>query len=283
MSPTPSPARAPAAPGTALYLYAVCRPGSDACGNTLTGVPGHPGGGTVRTLTVGPLTAVVQDVPAAEYTEEALRDRLAERTFLERCARTHHEVIADAASRADTLPLPLATLYLGEDSLRDVLHRDAGRFGAALDRIAGREEWGVKVYAAAHLDAPHDPPAAAPAEPSANSGRAYLDRLRDRNRTRRERADDAVRVAQRVESALRGTAVAVRRLRTHATQTTGGDGTQVLNAACLMPRGQEPALARTVTRLRTSEGVHIEVTGPWVPYSFVDDASAGESADDHAR
>lgn len=275
----------PTARATALYLYAVCRPGPDDGTDALAGATGHPGGGPVRMLTVGALTAVVQDVPAAEFTEDALRERLADRADLELCARTHHDVIAHAAGRADTLPLPLATLYLGEDGLRTALRTDAARFRTALDRIAGREEWGVKVYAAAdHSPAPSEaaPAGSTPSDPApsdpAPSGRAYLDRLRARDRAREDATADAVRLAGRVESVLRETAVAVRRLRTHGTETTGRDRTQLLNAACLLPRGLEATLARTVTRLRATEHVHVEVTGPWVPYSFVDTESGGGDA-----
>lgn len=253
---------------TALYLYAVCRDAPSASAFSLAA--GHRGGGPVRTLPVGPLTAVVQDVPAAEFTEDALRDRLADRAELERCARAHHEVVASAAAHADTLPLPLATLYLSEESLHDALRADAGRFGAALARIAGREEWGVKVYATS----PPEPSADAAEEtPPASSGRAYLDRVRGRARAREDAADSALRRADRIEAALRDTAVAVRRLRTHGPETTGRRRTQLLNAACLLPRGEHPAFSAAVDRLRASEEAEIEVTGPWVPYSFVDPGS----------
>jgi hypothetical protein len=251
---------------TAVYLYAVCREEPAAPADAA----GHHGGGPLRTLRVGTLTAVVQDVPAAEFTEDALRERLADRAELERCARTHHEVVARAAAHADTLPLPLATLYLSEDTLRDALRADAARFTAALARIAGREEWGVKVYAAT----PTGPsPAAAQETPQATSGRAYLDRVRGRNRARQERAEGALRLADRVEAALRETAVAVRRLRTHGPETTRRDRAQLLNAACLLPRGADTTLTAAVDRLRASEQIEVELTGPWVPYSFVDPES----------
>jgi hypothetical protein len=264
---------------TAVYLYAVCR--DDVPAPAPGEASGHHGGGPVRTLPAGPLTALVQDVPAAEFTEEALRERLTDRGELERCARTHHEVVARAAGHTDVLPLPLATLYRPEANLLDTLRTDAARFGAALARIAGREEWGVKVYAApkptassAPGPAPAPEPPTVPAAPAAaTSGRAYLDRVRGRNRAREERADTALRCGERIEEALRGTAVAVRRLRTHGPETTGGRRPQLLNAACLLPRGEDAALSDAVARLRAAEAVDIEVTGPWVPYSFVDPGS----------
>ncbi|NSC23828.1 hypothetical protein FM076_22795, partial [Streptomyces albus subsp. chlorinus] len=106
-----TPDRTGAEAGVATYVFAVGR-GCDAA--ALTGLPGHAPGTPLRLLPFGELTAVVQDVPAAAFTEDALRERLADRVELERCARAHHEVIAAAAAGAPTLPLPLATLYRGD-------------------------------------------------------------------------------------------------------------------------------------------------------------------------
>lgn len=253
---------------TAVCLFAVCR--SAPPPPALAGTAGHLGGGAVRALPVGALTAVVQDVPATAFTEEALRQRLADRGELERCARSHHQVVASAAAHADTLPLPLATLYHSEESLSEAVRERAGRFSAALDRVAGREEWGVKVYTAA-TPAPPDTSAGSPpaGPPPAASGRAYLDRVRDRRRAREQAQDTALQRADRIEAALRDVTVAVRRLRTHGPETTGRHRTQLLNVACLLPRGEHAALTATVEGLRLTEQVDIDVTGPWVPYSFV--------------
>ncbi len=131
-------------PPVLTYAFAVCRPYDGPAPTGLTGLdPGSP----VRTLPTGPLTAIVQDVPAADHTEEALRRRLSDRAELERCARAHHEVITAVSSLTATVPLPLATLYRGDERVREALCSQQTAFLTALDRLAGRTEWGVKVYA----------------------------------------------------------------------------------------------------------------------------------------
>ncbi|MBO3674945.1 GvpL/GvpF family gas vesicle protein [Streptomyces sp. NEAU-YJ-81] len=263
----------PEAP-TLTYAFAVCR------GGALTALAALPGLGTcgpVRTLAAGPLTAVVQDVPAAGFGEEALRRRLSDRDELERCARAHHTVITAASALAPTVPLPLATLYLDDGRAREALGERETSLLTALDRITGRAEWGVKVYAPT---GPPPAPEAAPADgpaPGPASGRAYLDRVRTRQRSREQHHTLTLRAAERVDTAVRSLAVAARRLRPHGVEVTGKHRTHVLNAAYLLDLGRERELRAALTSLRRDEtDVQIELSGPWAPYSFADGGVAGE-------
>ncbi|WP_169808169.1 GvpL/GvpF family gas vesicle protein, partial [Streptomyces hygroscopicus] len=148
----------PPEPAALVYVFAVCR-GGDL--TALAELPGLGTGAPVRTLPAGPLTAVVQDVPAAGFGEEALRQRLSDRDELERCARAHHAVITAVSALVPAVPLPLATLYLDDGRVREALGERRTSFLTALDRIAGRAEWGVKVYA---------PTGAPPSAPGAGPG-----------------------------------------------------------------------------------------------------------------
>jgi hypothetical protein len=243
------------------YAFAVCRPYD---GPAPADLPGLGTGTPVRTLPVGPLTAVVQDVPDSDYTEEALRRRLSDHRELERCARAHHEVITAISSVTATVPLPLATLYRGDARVREALREKETSFLAALDRLAGRTEWGVKVYA------PTGPAAPAP-DPAPLTGRAYLDRVRNRHQGREERHNAALQAAERVDTVVRGLAVATRRLRPHGPEVTGKDRTHILNAAYLLDTARTRELRAALTSLRGDEpAVEIELSGPWAPYSFTD-------------
>ncbi|MFE2180924.1 GvpL/GvpF family gas vesicle protein [Streptomyces sp. NPDC059455] len=239
---------------TLTYAYAVCRPHEALPG---TDAP-------VRALAAGPLTAIVQDVPAADYTEAALRQRLSDRAELERCARAHHEVITAVSAVTATVPLPLATLYRGDERVREALREREASFLTALDRLAGREEWGVKVYA----------PTARPVVREtavADSGRAYLDRVRNRHQGREQRQNAALQAAERVDTVVRGFAVAARRLRPHGVEVTGKDRTHILNAAYLLDATRTRELRAALTSLRRDEpAIQIDLSGPWPPYSFAD-------------
>ncbi|RKN40913.1 GvpL/GvpF family gas vesicle protein [Streptomyces hoynatensis] len=270
----------PARNATAVYVFAVCR---GLAAPALAGLPGHRDGGALRLLAAGSLAAVAQEVPAREHDEEALRRRLAEPAELEGYARAHHEVVAAVAAATTAVPLPLATLYLSEERARQAVAGNAARFHRVLDRLTGRAEWGLKLYAlprepAAAAGAAPVPEAGAPQDPPA-SGRAYLERLRGRQRDREARREAAWLAAERVDAAVGELAVAARRLRCHG-QEAGGPERQVLNATYLVDAGRARELAALVARLRRDPAlaahVRLELTGPWAPYSFADE---GEAAD----
>ena len=260
---------------SALYVFAVCR-GVDPA--TVAGLPGIAPDEPVRTLPFGTLTAIVQTVGAADYTEEAWQARLADRPELERCARAHHEVVSAAAASCPTVPLPLATLYHSEERARQALTGETQRFRAVLRRTAGHAEWGVKVYAAAapRADAPR---AAAPqAEPGSTAGRtrpgpgaglAYLDRKRGIQARREQLQEAALRIADTVDAEFQNLAAAARRLRVHGPELAGDRRVQVLNATYLVPRERADSLMPLTRTLRDTTGADIELSGPWVPYSFV--------------
>ncbi|MGW0940715.1 GvpL/GvpF family gas vesicle protein [Streptomyces sp. NPDC002666] len=263
----------------ATYVFAVCR--ADHPGDFASTSHGHAAGGPLRLLRVGGVCAVVQDVPTAEFSEEALRDRLADAAELERCARTHHEVVTAAASVGPTVPLPLATLYLDDERAATALRENQDRFRAVLEHITGRAEWAVKVYMthsdtlarSAVPDAPAAPPPNSRSEPQQRSGRAYMNRLRSRQQLRESHREEALAAAEQVGSALRDLAVGTVQRRPHGPEVTGKDRTQVMNAACLIAEDRIEELTSTIGRLRASpefKGIEIDVSGPWAPYSFTD-------------
>jgi len=233
----------------------------------------------VRTLPFGPLTAVVQHLPAGEAGEEAWQARLSDPVALERTARAHHEVVCAVARHATAVPLALATLYLGDDRARHALVKDAERFEAVLGRIDGCDEWGVKVYPATSAGPAEPPepiePTGPVGQPSPSSrprrtgdGRAYLARRRAEHLARDLRHHDVQRIADTVDTGLRVLASAARRLRPHSAHLTGERAPQALNAAYLVARGHQAGFLRAVGALRRRTGARIDVSGPWVPYSF---------------
>ncbi|MGK5636715.1 GvpL/GvpF family gas vesicle protein [Streptomyces sp. URMC 126] len=249
-----------------LYAYAVARdtgPGRDVP-DTVTGVAGEP----VREVCHEGFAALVGRVPAAEFEEGALRERLEDLAWLERVARGHQRVVDAAVSLFPcALPLRLATVYRDEDGLRRMLTAGREAFGTALDRLEGRVEWGVTVYAA-----PAPPPSPRPREASKPpSGRDYL-RLRGAERRAREvGAREEDRAADAVHETLGALAEAVRLYPPQNSPLSGHPGRNLLNAAYLVPRGRSEEFTKTLDDLRdrAPDGFRIRLTGPWAPYSFV--------------
>ncbi|WP_328445227.1 GvpL/GvpF family gas vesicle protein [Streptomyces sp. NBC_00386] len=263
--------RGPELSGDTIYVFAVCRKPDP---SVVVGLPGVTDEAPVSSLPLGALTAIVQSVRASDFTDEVWQARLSDQRELERYARAHHDVVAAVAACCPTVPLPMATLYHGEDRAREALAKEADRFDAALKRIARHAEWGVKVYAP---PCPRDdtvqtaPRRVTPTErsrPEPGAGLAYLNRKRGAQERRERIQDEALRTAEEVDTEVRGLATASRTLRPHV-QPAGERRVQVLNATYLVAEHRAGELALLTQTLRERTGAEIELSGPWVPYSFV--------------
>ncbi|MDT3400702.1 GvpL/GvpF family gas vesicle protein, partial [Streptomyces sp. B1866] len=118
-----------------------------------------------------------------------------------------------------------------------------------------------------------------PAAPT-GSGRDYL---RGRQQQRRSR-DEAWRAARdavrRVDAAARAIAADRVRHRPQQGELATGPGQNVANDAYLVPRGQaEEFRARVAGAAEGVDGIRVEVTGPWAPYSFTAADEAPTEAD----
>ncbi|MFF8556196.1 GvpL/GvpF family gas vesicle protein [Streptomyces sp. NPDC015501] len=262
----------PGADDGATYVFAVCRATRAASALDLGEEAGMPGGGAVRLIPAGLLTAVVQTVPAADFTDEVWQRRLSDRTQIERYARAHHTVVSNVSAHGPVVPLPLATLYHDDERARSRLIQETDRFHAALKRVAHHAEWGVKVYRPV---APEPGPETGEPLPEAVGGRApgaglaYLNRKRGAQALRERRREQALDVAETIDAELRGLAAASRRLRTHGAALSGDRRMHVLNATYLVADDRADEVRRLVAVLGDRTGAQIELSGPWAPYSFV--------------
>ncbi|MFD9502681.1 GvpL/GvpF family gas vesicle protein [Streptomyces sp. NPDC060035] len=265
--------------GNAIYVFAVCRAPEQA---VVADLPGVAADAPVRTMPFGELTAIVQTVRAADFSDEVWQARLSDTRELERYARAHHHVVEAAAAACPTVPLPLATLYHDEERARLALTGETRRFLAALARTANHSEWGVKVYAPERPAQEVSRPAqdmrsarrgpAVPADrprPAPGAGLAYLDRKRGMQARREQRQEEDLRVAEAVDAEFQKVAAAARRLRPHGPELAGGHRVQVLNATYLVAERRADELEKLTGVLQDSTGALIELSGPWVPYSFV--------------
>ncbi|MEU6372241.1 GvpL/GvpF family gas vesicle protein [Streptomyces sp. NPDC046909] len=248
------------------YVYAVCRPFKAPLQSQLTGVAGDP----PRLLVHHGLVAVVSHVPERVFAEEPLRAHLEDLDWLTATARAHQGVIDALTVVTTPLPLRLATVFRDDSGVRTMLEAREADFCRTLDRLAGRVEWGVKVYVETEpADGTDSGTDSGPAAGKAASGRDYL-----RQRSSRVRAnEDLWQRAEAFASRLHETLSAVAEdSRLHAPQNatlSGAAGRNVLNAAYLVPRSESEEFVELVDRTKgEAPGMRVELTGPWAAYSF---------------
>lgn len=219
----------------------------------------------VETIGVGELAAVVSSVDRTRFEVGSLRAELEDLGALEQLARAHHRVVDAIARLTPVAPLRMASILEDRSDVAELLRLNCVKFGQALERARGRQEWGVKAYATAV-----EPPAAAESgKPSGGPGTAYLARKRtqrDQSRQARSiREDDA----QRLHEMLTRHSIVARVYPAQNPQLSGCTEAMALNAAYLVRISDVEGLCAAAAHFE-SPYLRVELTGPWAPYSFAE-------------
>ena len=231
------------------------------------------------------LAAVACAVPLADYGEGALEVRLTDAAWTATRALRHERAVEHFARRATVLPLRFGTIYLSSENVARMLAERAAQLRTTLERLKGREEWGLNVYVdrarlreqvatlSERLREMESEAAAAP------PGRAYLLRKKvDALRDEEARAETR-RAASTIESELAKTCDGAARLRVIKDEA-GEQGELVTRLAFLVRRegfDDFRAAAERLAERYTPLGFRFELTGPWPAYNFAEgDGEKGE-------
>jgi hypothetical protein len=251
----------------ATYLYCVAH-GKRA--PALARAPrGLPGTGAVRAVDAGEgLWIVATEAPLERYGAAPVEARLRDLDWVAACATAHEAVVEHVSKKATTIPLKLFTLFNTDE--RAVAHISKLRpaIERAVARVAGRQEWGVRV----HLDEARarrvQRERASKATAGVTSGTRFLLLKKQEQQVIREalargRAD----VDATFEALAQAADDARRRLPDKV------DGTRlVLDAAFLLPPKRVTAFKRAARERAArlaQHGYTLTLSGPWPPYNFV--------------
>jgi hypothetical protein len=247
----------------AVYLYGVVR---SARRPSMTRVPGGvPGGSCPEVHAVAPsLWIVSARVPLDVYGPSHLEPRLRDLDWVSQAALAHEGVVehCSKARTATVIPMKLFTMFSTLDkAINDVASRRS-EIQQAMRRIAGAEEWGVRVFR--RPERAGGTPAARPA-----SGAAFL-RARKRARdTAAGARSKSARAANRAFDRLRRVA---RDARVRQTRSESGTNPPILDATFLVgasSRARFRTEARRQAHAVADAGAELVLTGPWPAYNFV--------------
>jgi hypothetical protein len=261
--------------GHALWAYCVLRAGDS--------LPADSGGvdadGPLERVETRDLAAIVSRVPLAEFGAEPLRENLNDLAWLERVARSH-EAVLDAALRQQStiVPLRLCTIYESERSVREMLEREHDSLAQALDALAGRQEWGVKLIVDEDLLAEEARSRSAEAAAledelgARTGGGAYMLRRRLERHVREAVDSLCAELAEQVHLQLQDWTTDAVTLPPQNPELSGHEGRMLLNGAYLVDAERVDGLRELVAELEERHralGARIELTGPWPPYNFL--------------
>jgi len=224
----------------------------------------------------GEVAAITGKVSLEEFDEARLPDLLNDPGWLIPRATAHQDVLERALPGGPVVPFRFGTVYRDERAVRTFLRSNAHELTTALERLSGRVEMGVKVFAdrdvlTAALRDTDAPVAELETEiASAPEGRAYMLRRRaDRL------LDEAVQQFEQecaAESHAAFSAVAddVAVNPPQPAELSGRSEEMILNGAYLLQSVEAiNDVAQELAQRYGGSGVTFDVTGPWPPYNFV--------------
>jgi hypothetical protein len=254
-------------PADLVYVY--CLVAARRSPARLTG--GLPGTSAPRALEIGPgHWLVVAAAPRARYGTEAIAARLCDLDWVAACAAAHEAVVEQAGRGGTVVPLKLFTLFDSEARARAHMAALRPAVARALERIAGCDEWSVRVRLdLGRLQGARRRAAGRGAPPA--SGAAFLRRKLDEREAARRLTRQGRAEVEGTFERLAGVAADVRRRPPEAAAGVR----LVLDAAFLVARrrlARFRAVARAAARRLRAAGYELTLSGPWPAYHFVEPA-----------
>lgn len=236
--------------------------------------PAHP----VYALPCRAIQAVVSQVTLKEFGQEALEANLKDPMWLEARVRAHQGVLDTVAMHCTLIPMKFCTIYRSEGRVQEMLADYYDDFVAALGRLAGRQEWGVKAYLdrdtlALRVEETSERVGALKAELARkSSGKAYFAKKKLGETLAAEVEQLSDECAQKSHDRLAGCAEEARVNPLQSREITSRKEEMVLNGVYLVDKGHVEAFRAELESLEKDYGhlgLDYELTGPWLPYNFV--------------
>ena len=230
-------------------------------------------GNEVYTIPCEGFCAVVHSCPAEPY-------QAVDKEIITKWVLVHQGVLDKAQKTLGTLiPMSFDTILQSKDEVispdqvvKDWLKSDHDRFQTVMERIKGRDEYGVQIFYAPGLVV-----------------KQISDGSQEIRKIREEMASKSPGMAylykQKVERAVKAEIERLagewfrdfyRRIKDHCddivvekTKKLYRDKVMLLNLSCLVAKEKVDSLGEELEKINNTEGFSVHFSGPWPPYSFV--------------
>jgi hypothetical protein len=254
-----------------IGTYVYCLVAADRRPRAARAPAGLPGAGPVRLLEVDKgLFLAVADLPLDRYSESAISEGLANLEWVSRLAVAHEAIVESFHAARAVLPMKLFTIFTADDRAIADVRSQRARIAGLVKRVANHQEWGVRVVLDRAQAAASRPRTKAPA--AGISGLSYLARKKAQRDASKELASHAREIVAELFDRLAARAGEAKRRTASELPVQGGP--LLLDAAFLVPRARAATFKASAVReskMLARQGYGLSLTGPWPPYTFVQD------------
>jgi len=235
------------------------------------------------------LHAIVSKVSLQEFGQKELEANLNDIRWVEAKVRAHQAVLESVSASHTLIPMRFCTIYRTERRVQEMMAQHYDDLVAALSRLAGKREWGVKAWCdrkvlAQRVEEVSDRVQKLKVEMAQrSSGAAYFvkKRLEETFAEEMERVSDECTQYSHDRLAAHAEEAVINPLQ--SSEFTGRNEPMLLNGAYLVAEEQLVVFRAELTGLEEEYG-HLgftyRLTGPWPPYNFVSIGLEERAADE---
>ncbi|MBU4312765.1 MAG: GvpL/GvpF family gas vesicle protein [Candidatus Omnitrophica bacterium] len=221
--------------------------------------------------------AVVSKVSPDEFSEDNLKKKLADMTWVEKKILQHEKVIEEIMKDATVIPFKFGTVFQTEENVEGLLREHGLEFKSIISELEGKEEWGLKIYCDLEKfkdSLQNEDGKIKEIEKNiavSNKGKAYfLKKKKDIliNNILNERISEYTRDSF---DRLKGPSLDAKINKLLSQEVTQKKEKMVLNAAFLVSKKRIKEFDSILTYFKTKyahKGLEFAWTGPWPPYNF---------------
>ncbi len=224
------------------------------------------------------IQAVISKVPLAEFGQPALETNLQNKQWLESNVRSHQHIIETIMADQRLIPMRFCTVCSSEDEVMELLIRYYDEFIENLAKLVDKQEWGLKIYSEGdqlRRIVPKVSPRVKMLATSLNGkseGAAYILKKKLSQVVIEEAEQIGRSYAAQSHDSLLTCADAAVDLPIDDAPFAVDQRSMLFNGAYLVAETRRDDFQATVERLTAEygpKGITYELTGPRLPYSFI--------------
>jgi predicted transcriptional regulator len=232
----------------------------------------------LKSIVVEGLNVFIKNVPENKFSEENLKQNIADLHWLESNVREHISVIGMIMEYSSVIPFKFGTIFNTLEGLEKFITDYSASLLENFNFITGKEEWAVKIYCnrnalSKHIDELSEAASALEKQIMASSpGKAFLLQRKKADLIENELDRICKECGQSYYNELSALSEATGLNNLLPKEITGREDSMILNAAFLVRKEKVADLKDMITVLGSREANSsfiIELTGPWPPFSFI--------------
>lgn len=256
-----------------IYLYGLI-PEKEGSSQPVPSFQGIDPNYETRCLTYGTTTAIICSVGRDAFSKEALEQHTKNINWVKEKAFHHHQLLNHLHSQFTVLPLKFATIFENEERLYDTITAFENDINASFQLLNGKEEWSIKLYVDSAFQPDHLNDEEITREwneiKQLSPGKQFFAKKQLENKRKDQQKSLLSERCQNVYERLRPFSFDSQQKENWKQDVTGRNEKMALNAVYLINKQDKDYFFQEVDSLKEtlSQGVSLEVTGPWPAYHF---------------